>query len=78
VASTTVAMSGDQFRLVASTTRGSVSSSGVALTVNAVVTPPPPPPVNPPSGGGGGRFDFAALAALLALLCGRLVRRNSA
>ena len=79
VSATTVAMSGDQFRLVASTTRGSVSSSGVALTVNAVVTPPPPPPPNPPSGGGGGgRFDLAALAALLALLCGRLARRNSA
>jgi hypothetical protein len=76
VSSTTTAMSGDQFRLVATTYYGSRESNAVTLTVTAVVNPPPPPPPNPPSGGGGGgRFDLAVLAALLALVGGRLARR---
>jgi alpha-N-arabinofuranosidase len=79
VSATTAAMSGDQFRLVASTTRGSHTSSAVTLTVTAAPAPPAPPP-SPPAGGGGGGgggFDLAALVGLFALVAGRLARRRS-
>src|SRR5690349_18243082 len=64
VASTTTAMSGDQFRLVATTTSGSANSNAVSLTVNAAPTPPAGGGSSSGGGGGGGRIGIELLAAL--------------
>jgi hypothetical protein len=76
VSATTVAMSGDQFRLSATNGTGTADSGAAALTV----TPASSPPANPPAGGGGGgggRLDPALLAALmLCLVLHRALRRR--
>jgi len=77
VAGTTTAMSGDQFRLTATTATGSVNSSAVVLTVTAATVPPANPPPSG-GGGGGGAIDGAVLAALLALTTGRLAMNRRA
>jgi hypothetical protein len=67
VSSTTAAMSGDQFRLVATTSAGSANSNSVTMTVAAA------PSTGGGSGsgnggGGGGAFDLATLVAMLGAL----------
>ncbi len=74
VSSTTTAMSGDQFRMTATTPAGAANSSAVSMTVNAA---PSPPSGGGGSGGGGGGGDLDAslLAALALVLAGTRVAR---
>ncbi len=74
VASTTAAMSGDQFRLVATTSAGSANSNAATMTVAAAPgTGGNSGGGSSGGGGGGGTFDLATLVAMLgALRFGRI------
>jgi len=76
VSSTTTAMNGDQFRLVATTAGGSANSNAASMTVNAAPTPPSGGGSSSGGGGGGGgRIGFELLVVLgLALLKSRRAR----
>jgi alpha-N-arabinofuranosidase len=68
VSSTTTAMSGDQFRLVASTGAGSANSNSATLSVAAAQTGGGSSGGGSSGGGGGGAFDLLSLLALVSML----------
>jgi alpha-L-arabinofuranosidase len=80
VSSTTTAMNGDQFRLVATTAAGSANSTAAALTVSAAPTPPAGGGSSSSGGGGGGggRIGLELLAALALAGLAKSRRRKSA
>jgi hypothetical protein len=71
VSSTTTAMSGDQFRLVATTPAGSTTSNAVSMTVNAASPPPSGGGSSSGGGGGGGSLGYELLAVLAGSLYSR-------
>ena len=81
ISSATASQAGN-YSVTASNAAGSVTSTNVSLTVNAVTTPTPPTSPTPPSsggggggGGGGGAPSLWFIAVLSALGLGRLLPR---
>jgi hypothetical protein len=68
VSSTTTAMSGEQFRLVASTAAGSANSNSATLSVAAAPSTGGTSGGGSPGGGGGGAIDLLSLAIVAAAL----------